>query len=104
MPLEMPMKLVPALLISSFLSGCAIEAGDDPAIDPDVTTDEVASPTVERLSVPAAMGTIDGPGDEASSGAAVVALPITYHGGPVMLGPIKVYVIWYGNWTGNTAL
>ena len=28
---------------------------------------------------------------------------ISYHGGPVMLGANKIYYIWYGNWTGNTA-
>jgi len=28
---------------------------------------------------------------------------ISLHGGPVMLGTTKVYYIWYGNWTGNTA-
>jgi hypothetical protein len=28
---------------------------------------------------------------------------IDYHGGPVMRGPLNVYYIWYGNWTGNTA-
>jgi len=28
---------------------------------------------------------------------------ISYHGGPVMLGTTKVYYIWYGNWTGNSA-
>ena len=27
---------------------------------------------------------------------------IIYHGGPVMLGPVKVYYIYYGNWTGAT--
>jgi hypothetical protein len=30
-------------------------------------------------------------------------LPILYHGGPVMLGVIHIYYIWYGDWTGNTA-
>jgi hypothetical protein len=29
---------------------------------------------------------------------------IQYGGGPVMLGPHDVYLIWYGNWGGNTAL
>lgn len=29
---------------------------------------------------------------------------ISYHGGPVMLGTTHVYYIWYGNWTGNTAV
>jgi hypothetical protein len=28
---------------------------------------------------------------------------INYHGGPVMLGTVNVYYIWYGNWSGNTA-
>ena len=30
--------------------------------------------------------------------------PLVYNGGQVMLGPHDVYFIWYGNWTGNTAL
>src|SRR5580765_289825 len=28
---------------------------------------------------------------------------IEYHGGPIIANP-HVYFIWYGNWTGNTAL
>ncbi len=28
---------------------------------------------------------------------------ITYHGGPVMNNGVDAYVIWYGNWAGNTA-
>jgi hypothetical protein len=28
---------------------------------------------------------------------------IYYHGGPILLGTNKVYYIWYGNWSGNTA-
>ena len=28
---------------------------------------------------------------------------ILYHGGPVMLGTVNVYLIWYGNWSGNSA-
>lgn len=29
---------------------------------------------------------------------------ISYHGGPVMLGTVNVYLIWYGNWSGNSAV
>lgn len=29
---------------------------------------------------------------------------IEYHGGPIMPGPHNIYLIWYGNWNGNTAL
>ncbi|MCU1276944.1 MAG: hypothetical protein JWM53_490 [bacterium] len=28
---------------------------------------------------------------------------IVYHGGPVMLGTVNIYYIWYGNWSGNSA-
>jgi hypothetical protein len=28
---------------------------------------------------------------------------ISYHGGPVMLGTVNAYYIWYGNWNGNSA-
>lgn len=28
---------------------------------------------------------------------------IRYRGGPVMLGTVNAYFLWYGNWTGNTA-
>src|SRR3989475_8123901 len=28
---------------------------------------------------------------------------ISYHGGPLILGPTTIYYIWYGNWTGNSA-
>jgi hypothetical protein len=28
---------------------------------------------------------------------------IYYHGGPVLLGTVNVYYIWYGNWSGNSA-
>ena len=29
---------------------------------------------------------------------------ISYHGGPLMTGTPNVYVIWYGNWSGNSAV
>jgi hypothetical protein len=29
---------------------------------------------------------------------------ILYHGGPLMLGTTNVYYIWYGNWSGNSAV
>ncbi len=28
---------------------------------------------------------------------------ISYHGGPIIPGATSAYIIWYGNWTGNTA-
>jgi hypothetical protein len=29
---------------------------------------------------------------------------INYHGGPVMVSGVNIYYIWYGNWSGNTAM
>lgn len=37
------------------------------------------------------------------NGGGATANVITYHGGPVMLGTVNVYYIWYGNWSGNSA-
>lgn len=76
------MKLASALLLSSLVSACMIDAGDDPAADPDVTTDEVAAPTVDELVAPDVLEIIG-----AESYRAVAAPPpIKYHGGPIMLG------------------
>jgi len=38
-----------------------------------------------------------------SAGASSSTNGIEYHGGPIIMNP-HVYFIWYGNWTGNTAL
>lgn len=29
---------------------------------------------------------------------------LNYHGGPIMSGTVHVYLIWYGNWSGNSAV
>jgi hypothetical protein len=39
-----------------------------------------------------------GPGGSTSSGNG-----ISYHGGPLILGGANVYLIWYGNWSGDSA-
>ena len=43
-----------------------------------------------------------GPRDRAP-GTEAKALPILYHGGPIMLGAVHMYYIWYGDWSGNSA-
>jgi hypothetical protein len=60
------------------------------------------------------MGTIDHPTNgngnsqdppgEGKTGGARGAIGMNYHGGPVLLGTTKVYYIWYGNWTNNSAV
>jgi hypothetical protein len=44
------------------------------------------------------------PGAAHSSGARKTSSNgISYHGGPVLYTGVHVYLIWYGNWSGNTA-
>lgn len=54
------------------------------------------------------IGTLQHPGNGHAPDGQARAKPspgngISYHGGPVMLGTVNVYYIWYGNWSGNTA-
>jgi Phosphate-induced protein 1 conserved region len=81
----------------------------------------VAAAAAAALSVPAAVGApketappgvahaIRGatphgvPGAHTSGGAAKSSNGISYHGGPVMTNGVRVYVIWYGDWTGDSA-
>lgn len=41
------------------------------------------------------------PDDEAKKGTVVTGNGINYHGGPVLLNTVPIYVIWYGDWTGT---
>ena len=69
-----------------------------------------ANAAVVRQSTGADMvPTGKGYGQPATAGQAGPALSlratgINYHGGPVMTGVPNVYYIWYGNWSGNTAV
>jgi len=56
------------------------------------------------------IGSLLNPGKGNGGGDAKAARPgggssngINYHGGPVMLGTVNVYYIWYVNWSGDTA-
>jgi hypothetical protein len=40
----------------------------------------------------------------AAAGAKVRGHGIDYHGGPIMKNGVKLYYIWYGNWSGNSAV
>lgn len=51
------------------------------------------TPTVSRARQPQTLALTSSPTDG-----------IDYHGGPTMVNPHNVYYIWYGSWTGNSAL
>lgn len=56
---------------------------------------------VENPKAPPAVNVPDNENSKAPS--RVRTNGISYHGGPVMLGTVNAYYIWYGNWSGNTA-
>jgi phosphate-induced protein 1 len=59
---------------------------------------------VEHATAPTRGGSPSGvPGAAHSSASRVSSNGINYHGGPVMNGGVNAYIIWYGNWSGNTA-
>ena len=43
------------------------------------------------------------PGGAGNGAAKTSSNGIDYHGGPVMTAGVNAYIIWYGNWSGNTA-
>lgn len=51
------------------------------------------APTVRAMSVRDTDPITSSPSDRTT------LRPLRYHGGPVMTGPVRVYVIWYGAWT-----
>jgi hypothetical protein len=72
-----------ALLLLVGLMGCGAEPGGDPELD--------QTPTGRGL--PRELG-------PAKDDLPVAAEPpIRYHGGPVMLGTVHLYYIWYGDWS-----
>jgi hypothetical protein len=83
--------------------GMALGACDgDGEADLTTTASEVASPDVQPTGrgigtmIKFQKGEAGKPGGGGSNG-------ILSHGGPVMLGTVNVYYIWYGNWSGNSA-
>jgi Phosphate-induced protein 1 conserved region len=50
------------------------------------------------------VGEAKGGGKHGGGGGGSTSNGINYHGGQVMLGTVNVYDIWYGNWSGNTAV
>ncbi|MCE9580756.1 MAG: EXORDIUM family protein [Deltaproteobacteria bacterium] len=72
----------------------------DPATLADIQTSPETSDVLPKAIYPAAE-LAHGPLATTTS---LTPTAITYHGGPVMLGPTKTYMIWYGSWANNTAM
>lgn len=101
------MRLQKTLLLTSCVAAAlAFTAADAGSIRGISDQNTPMVPTGKGIGRPAKPGELaDGrqvhnyarPGGGGSNG-------INYNGGPVMLGAPNVYVIWYGNWSGNSAV
>ena len=60
-------------------------------------------PRLESFGQTQQFGVVPAQGQSAVSAQVVTGNGIEYHGGPVMRGPHDVYLIWYGNWSMNSA-
>jgi hypothetical protein len=80
------------------------QAGPGHSDDAGGVNSEVAWKVVHETNPYGDWGPIDGGRQgRAGTGGHGRGNGITYHGGPVMLGTVNIYYIWYGNWSGNTA-
>ena len=92
-----------SILSALVIGGCygAPEPGDDEAIaqGTDAVQNIDTLPNGRGVGVFNKFQKPDGQGKPTGGGTS----GITYHGGPVMLGQVNAYYIWYGNWAGNSA-
>jgi hypothetical protein len=101
-------------LATTAMTACMASTDSDEAIDSNddsISMSDIApngKGTITRngnaqqngVQGPSEDGTPDGQGKPSGGG---TSNGINYHGGPVMLGTVNVYYIWYGNWSGNSA-
>src|SRR5436309_12059660 len=67
--------------------------------------DDELAPKHVLLNVPEAKAKALGDkGDSKAKRPPPTSNGISYHGGPLILNTVNAYVIWYGNWTGNSAV
>jgi hypothetical protein len=103
-------QVIAGLFACSILSvvgaGCMSEVGSDEdgdvdaiASDGDDSSDVAPEPKRHMVF----QGADQQPTGEAPIDSTPGAIGISYHGGPVMTSTVKMYYIWYGNWSGNTA-
>jgi hypothetical protein len=93
----LPLSLAAAFVAASGLFGSAQAQPSERGGPPEIL---VHLPNPYRGAGPFAGPT----GDGKLTGKPTTSNGINYHGGPVMLGTVNVYYIWYGNWSGNSAV
>jgi hypothetical protein len=87
-------KTILLCMIACVFSLTSLNAQVTPIVAPVTETGHAKEPRTKEPTTP------NGP----TTDVLITGNGIDYHGGPVMLTPHNVYFIWYGNWTGNTAL
>ncbi len=96
--------IVAALVAVTSLFGSA-RAGITPsdASEQDIERGDPSEISIHELNPYGEAGPLAGGKSHGSQGSGT-SNGITYHGGPLIDGGVNVYVIWYGNWSGNSAV
>lgn len=103
-------SLLSCALAALALASCVADSGDE-AMDSRgdaIVVSDVAPNGKGFLTrdAHAQQNGLHGPGEEGEAkpgGGGQSSNGIFYFGGPVMLGTVNLYYIWYGNWSGNSA-
>src|SRR5215471_21769786 len=99
---QLPTFLGLVLALASGALGCGDDSAQQPGAvenheaalqSPDIAPTGKGIGTMNKFQNPSGQAGKPGPSNNG----------ILYHGGPVMLGTVNVYYIWYGTWSGNTA-
>lgn len=94
------------LSLSVLLSACGIEQNETPNVsstEQAVQEQPELNPDGKGHHVKDFNGNENNGQAKPSGGGHSSGTGINYHGGPVMLGTVNAYYIWYGNWSGNSA-
>jgi hypothetical protein len=92
-----------AVIVITAVAACAsLFPASGAVAAPSETATNGSASRVEHAATPVRGGTAPGVPGQAKT-ATVRSNGIYYHGGPVMNTAATAYVIWYGNWAGDTA-
>src|SRR4051794_10343041 len=85
------------------VAGLGCDGGEPAGGEVEVSTAALHSPDIAPTGKGVGtMNKFQNPSGQAGGGKPT-SNGISYHNGPVMLGTVNVYYIWYGNWATNTA-
>jgi len=97
------MRIITRVLFVSALAATVLPSLSAAGATPSETAPPGARSVISHVSMATRGHGPQGVPAPARTSAAKTTNGISYHGGPVLTSAPNVYLIWYGNWSGNTA-